>query len=293
MKFDICPICKSNDTIELYSSTVDVKKLSFTYVKTSDSGKTFRSVKCLNCSHVFCSPLPKNLYKNYEDVVDKKYLHYVESISESARIILPMIKRYIPKGKILDVGCATGEFLSVARDFGYTVEGLELSKWSSDITKSKKIKVHRCLLRSMVYKNEEKYDVITLFGVIEHFEKPREEMECISKLLRPGGLVVVWTGDVSSISSKILKHNWWYWQGQHIQYFSSRSLNLLGKNYGLKHVTTKIFPFAGTYGLVENSLSRYRIKSFLVMFLKPLFLLKAKWIIYLPGEMLWFATKST
>ncbi len=292
MKQDICPICKSSKTKELYPSNVDLKKLSFTYVKTPYSGKTFRSVRCLNCSHVFCNPLPKNIYKNYEDVVDKKYLHYTESINESAKVVLPIIKKYIPKGKILDVGCATGEFLSTARDFGYTVEGLELSKWSSDIARTKKIKVYRSLLKSIASKNSKKYDVITLFGVIEHFEKPADEMTYISKLLKPGGLLVIWTGDVNSISSKILKHNWWYWQGQHIQYFSNQSLRLLGKNYGLIHVTTKIYPFVGTYGLVENSLSRYKTKSFLMLILKPLFLLKPKWYIYLPGEMLWFAKKS-
>jgi len=293
MKLDICPVCGSTKTNQLYAPDIDLKKLSFTYIKTPNSGKTFRSVRCLNCTHVFCSPIPKNIYKKYEDVVDKQYLRYTKSIKESAKVILPMIKKFIPEGKILDVGCATGEFLNVAREFGYVVEGLELSKWSSDIARSKGIKIYRSLLKSIASKNSKKYDVITLFGVIEHFEKPGEEMAYISKLLKPGGLLIVWTGDINSISSKLLKHNWWYWQGQHIQYFSSKSLILLGKTYGLKHITTKIYPFVGTYGLVENSLSRYKIKFFLMILLKPLFLLKPEWIIYLPGEMLWFAKKSS
>lgn len=293
MKHDVCPICRSKRTAQLYKSDIDIKKLSFTYVKTPNSGKTFRSVKCLNCTHVFCSPLPKDIYKNYEDVVDEKYLQYTKSISESARVILPMIQKYVPKGKILDIGCATGEFLSTARDFGYEVEGLELSRWSSSIAKSKNIKVHRGLLKSLAAKNSRKYDVITLFGVIEHFENPRIEIEYISKLLKPGGLLVIWTGNVNSISSRILKHNWWYWQGQHIQYFSSKSLTLLGNLCGLKHVTTKIYPFVGTYGLVENSLSRYKRKKLLMKLLKPLFFVKPTWVIRLPGEMLWFGIKSS
>lgn len=292
MKQDLCPICESKKTIELYKSDIDIKKLSFTYVKTPDSGKTFRSVKCLNCSHVFCSPLPKKIYKNYEDVVDKKYLHYTNSINEAAKIILPVLKKYIPKGKILDVGCATGEFLSVARDFGYTVEGLELSKWSSDIARSKNIKIHRSLLESVVSKNSKKYDVITLFGVIEHFEKPLEEMEYISKLLKPKGLLVIWTGDVNSLSSKFLGKSWWYWQGQHIQYFTEKSLTLVAKKAGIKHKSTKIYPFVATYGLLENSLSRYKNYRFLVRLTKILFFIKSKWTFYLPGEMLWFGVKS-
>ncbi len=293
MKLDLCPICRSYETAQLYPSDIDLKKLSFTYVKTPDSGKTFRSVRCLNCSHVFCNPLTKNIYKNYEDVVDKKYLHYTESINESAKVILPIIKKYISKGKILDVGCATGEFLSVARDFGYTVEGLELSKWSSDIARSKKIKVYRGLLKSIASKNSKRYDVITLFGVIEHFEKPADEMTYISKLLKPGGLLVIWTGDINSISSKILKHNWWYWQGQHIQYFSHKSLNLLAKNSGFEHITTKTYPFVATYDLLDNSLSRYRLRKLIMKLSIPFFKARSTWTFYIPGEMLWLGQKTS
>lgn len=292
MKLDLCPICRSYKTLELYPSNIELEKLSFTYVKAPDSGKTFRSVRCLNCSHVFCFPLPKNIYKNYEDVVDNQYLRYTISIRDSASIILPLIKKIIPTGKILDVGCATGEFLSKAREFGYSVEGLELSKWSSEIARKKGIKVYRILLKSLASKYSNRYDVITLFGVIEHFENPKKEMEYIKKLLKPGGIIVVWTGDVNSISSRILKRNWWYWQGQHIQYFSSESLNVLAKKCGIRHLFTKTYPFVARYGLVENSLSRYSVGALITKLLKPFFLLKSKWILYLPGEMLWFGRKE-
>lgn len=293
MKIDVCPICESYKTIELYPSNIDLKKLSFTYVKTPDSGKIFRSVRCLNCSHVFCSPIPKNIYKNYEDVVDSQYLRYTISIRDSANIILPIIKKVIRTGKILDVGCATGEFLDVAREFGYEIEGLELSKWSSEIARRKEIKVYRTLLKLLASKYSNRYEAITLFGVIEHFEDPKKEMGYIKKLLKPGGVVIIWTGNVNSISSRILKRNWWYWQGQHIQYFSGNSLNVLVKKCGLKHLFTKTYPFVARYGLVENSLSRYSLGPLITKFLKPIFLIKPKWTLYLPGEILWFATKPS
>ncbi len=293
MKRDLCPICGSYKTQELYPANVELKKLSFTYVKTRDSGKTFRSVKCLNCTHVFCSPLPKNIYKNYEDVIDSKYLRYTVSIRDSSYKILPLIKKIKHSGKILDVGCATGEFLEVARNFGYSIEGLELSKWSTEIARKKGIKVYNSLLKSLASKYSERYEVITLFGVIEHFENPKEEMKYIKKLLKSGGILVVWTGDVNSISSRILGRNWWYWQGQHIQYFTNKSLNLLAEEWGLEYLFTKTYPFVARYDLVRNSLSRYSLGYILTYFLKPIFLVKPKWTLYLPGEMLWFAVKPS
>ncbi len=293
MKLDLCPICRSYETTQLYPSDIDLKKLSFTYVKTPDSGKTFRSVRCLNCSHVFCSPIPKNIYKNYEDVVDNQYLSYLESIKISSKIILPYIKRLVPNGKILDVGCATGEFLTVAKKSGYLAEGLELSKWSSEIARKKKIKVYRERLKELAKKYPERYEVITLFGVIEHFEFPIEEISNIYTLLKPGGILVIWTGNVNSISSRILRRNWWYWQGQHIQYFSHKSLNLLAKNSGFEHITTKTYPFVATYDLLDNSLSRYRLRKLIMKLSIPFFKARSTWTFYIPGEMLWLGRKTS
>ncbi len=293
MKLDSCPICKSTETKELYPSTIDIKKLSFIYVKTPDSGKTFRSVMCMNCSHVFCNPLPRNMYRNYKDVEDKEYLNYLESIRESAKKILPIIKRQITSGKILDIGCATGEFLNVARSYGYKVEGLEISNWSSKIAKKNKIKVHRMLLKTLSKKIKNRYDIVTLFGVIEHFENPSIEMKYISKLLKPGGLIIIWTGDVNAFSSKLLGHNWWYWQGQHIQYFSHKSLTLLAKKFGVNHLFTKTYPVVFLFDLLDNSLSRYKHIHKIMKFIKPFFIFKKKWTFYIPGEMLWFGVKSS
>ena len=291
MKSSKCTVCGSTDTFELYPANVEIEKLSFTYVKTPCSGKIFRTVKCKKCTHVFCSPIPKNIYKNYEEVVDKQYLRYTESIKVSARKILPIIKKYRSSGIILDVGCATGEFLEEARNFGYSVEGLELSRWSSDFVKRKGIRVYRERLEQLARKISGRYDVITLFGVIEHFENPIEEMKYISKLLKPGGLLVIWTGDINSLPSKILGKNWWYWQGQHIQYFSHQSLNYLTEHSGFKHIATKIYPFVATYGLLDNSLSRYPMRSVIMKTIRPFFKFKRTWTFYIPGEMLWFGSK--
>jgi len=287
----MCPICKSEDTVEFYLADINPSELSFTYTKTPNSNKTFRSVRCRNCTHVFCTPLPKNIYKNYEDVVDKEYLRYEISLVTSARLVLKLIKNYFPSGAILDVGCATGAFLEMAKKEGYSVEGLELSKWSSEIAKKRGIKIYRKRLDALAKQKPKSYDVITLFGVIEHFEEPVKEIQAIQKLLKPGGLLVVWTGDINSLPSKLLGKKWWYWQGQHIQYFTEKSLTYLGKLCGFQHRSTKIYPFIATYELMGNYLGRYSKRSLLMRLLKPVFKLKPVWVLRLPGEMLWVASK--
>jgi len=288
-----CPICKSQNTFEWYPENIDIGKLTFTYEFTPESQKTFRVVACRRCTHAFCSPLPKNIYKNYEDVVDKEYLRHSQTRRLSSQSVLNIIKRYIPSGKLLDVGCATGDFLEVARDFGYAVEGLELSHWSSAIVRRKGMKVHKELLKSLSSRFPRRFDVITMWGVIEHFQNPLAEMIYINKLLKPGGILAVWTGDVNGIMSRILGRRWWYWQGQHIQYFTHASLNYLANTSGFKHITTKKYPIAATYEQVANSLSRYKFQKYLIPIIKLVFLIKPVWYLQMPGEMLWFARKTS
>ncbi len=291
MKGNICPICGSKNIKQWYPANLDPKKLRFTYEFTQETGNTFCVVRCLNCTHVFCSPIPKNIYKNYKDVIDKEYLRHAQSRILSAKAVLRILSKLKSTGRLLDVGCATGDFLIVAKELGYTIEGLELSRWSSEIAKKKGIIVCKKSLKLLAKQFSKKYDVITLWGVIEHLENPKEEMRYLNHLLKPGGLLVLWTGDVDGIISKILGRRWWYWQGQHIQYFTHKSLNCLAKLSGFKHIATKRYIFATTYDQLNNSLKRFWFGKYIMMILKFGFIIKPIWYLSLPGEMLWIARK--
>ncbi len=287
-----CCVCFSSDLVQLYSENIDIDKINFTYEFSPQSTKTFRVVRCRSCTHVFCSPLPANLYKKYEDVVDDEYLKHEKTRALSSREILKIIGKYKAKGQLLDVGCATGDFLVEAKRAGYEVEGLELSRWSASITRKKGFRVYEKTLEFLSCARPGKYDIVSLLGVIEHFENPKGEMEYIYELLAPGGVLVLWTGDVDSITSRALKKKWWYWQGQHIQYFTHRSLNFLAESKGFTHMKTMNYPLAVDFEQVKNSLGRYRFNKYLSTLIKPFFLMRKVWYLSLPGEMFWIGKKS-
>lgn len=292
MKKSKCPVCDSYDTYQWYKADANVKKLSFTYEFSPSAKKTFRVVRCNNCSHVFCDPLPKDMYRYYEDVVDEKYLTQRDDRLATAKKIVSEISKYKRKGKVLDIGCATGDFLEVAKKKGFLVYGLELSKWSVKIARDKGLTVFRESIKTHAKKHQGQYDIVTLWGVIEHFEKPKEELEYINKLLKPSGIIVLWTGDVDSITSYVMGRNWWYWLGQHIQYFTRRSLYLLGKQTGFTQVFSKTYPQAATYVRLENSMARYKKKRLILLFFRLVFSIRPTWILYLPGEIFWMAKKT-
>ncbi len=289
----VCPVCGSSKTKEWYKQNLDIKDLSFTYEFSPQVSKTFRVVRCTNCTHVFCDPIPKNIYKYYEDVVDEKYLLQEEDRKATAKTLLKVLQKYQQKGKLLDIGCATGDFLEVAREAGYTAEGIELSKWSSKIARKKNLKIYRAPLSSLAKRLSGKYDIVTLWGVIEHFEYLRQEMNYIHQIVKPGGILVVWTGDVDGIARKLLGRKWYYWMGQHIQYFSRKSLKLLGQETGFEEIFSKTYPQAMTYVRVANSLDRYSSKKMLLLPFRLVFALKPSWTLKIPGEIFWMAKKSS
>jgi 2-polyprenyl-3-methyl-5-hydroxy-6-metoxy-1,4-benzoquinol methylase len=182
-----CPVCGSENLIECYPAQVQsAAEVSFSYTFTPAHCQTFRVVRCRDCSHAYCWPIPDNIARHYLDVVDDEYLMHSPSRRLAAEVVLRMLAHYVPSGTVLDVGCATGDFLIAARNCGYQAEGIELSNWSSEIARGRGLVIHQQFLESCAMQYPEHYDMVTLWAVIEHFAQPRLELQHIWRLLMPG-----------------------------------------------------------------------------------------------------------
>ena len=279
----LCPICGSDSFKVLYSDTLGNELPRYGYNFTPNHSKTYRIVLCQNCEHGYTSPRPKMMWRNYKLINDRVYLGNMKVRIETARKVLATIKRHMPRGRLLDVGCSTGDFLFAAQEV-YEVEGLELSTWAAKIAERRGFCIHKHKLEH--FKRETIYDVITLWGVIEHFEVPSREVAKIAKLLRKGGIVCLWTGDLMSLPSRLLGRKWWYIQGQHLQLFSPRSLVRLFRNNGFNKVWIGRYPYVMTMKYVAQSLNRYPFIGKLTnLFLNLPLLNECTLTLRLPGEM--------
>lgn len=278
-----CPVCGAEGKKILYPNTLEGRPVKLDYKISPDHCLTFQIVRCLKCTHVFSSPLPVDLWKDYVVLADDAYLKYEVTRLETAKLVVRRVKDFVPGGRLLDVGCATGDFMTVAKKY-YVVEGLEISQWSADIALGRGFNVHKKRLSAL--DGRELYDVITLWGVIEHFEKPAEEVREIFRLLKPGGIVCLWTGDVGCLLSRVLGRKWWNVVGQHIQFFSRTSLLRLFVQEGFQKEWIGIYPYVMSREVILQSLGRYpvlqKMAGFVARrFLGPNFMLN----VALPGEM--------
>lgn len=186
-----CPICGSQKLAEVFPDELLGSTATVDYNFTPKTRLTYRIVDCQDCTHRFVSPLPK-ISSTYVENEDPIYLASLLQRKRSAREWLKIVARYSPNAKsLLDVGCATGVFLDTASERMH-VEGVELSHWAAQIAARRHV-VHQQPVSEL--RLDQKFDVVTLWGVIEHFEHPQSELDAIRLLTVSGGHLFIYTGD--------------------------------------------------------------------------------------------------
>lgn len=113
-----------------------------------------------------------------------------------------------PGGRILDIGCGSGEFLAQMRDMGWAVSGVEPD--ASAVLAAKKKYGLNALQGSLESTSfpDHYFDVITMNHVIEHLARPVAILKECTRLLKPGGKIVLLTPNVRSWGHDIFKGCW-------------------------------------------------------------------------------------
>jgi SAM-dependent methyltransferase len=125
--------------------------------------------------------------------------------------ILETIARHHPlRGRMLDIGCATGVLVKAAQDRGLDATGVDFSSWA--VEKANALTGGRCRVLNMdeaaAGDFDSAYDIITMHSVIEHLADPRRVLDLLFRITAPGGLVCIHTLTADSLMSRIFKDQW-------------------------------------------------------------------------------------
>ena len=230
-----CPVCST-----------DSRKAKLTFHK-----DMFRYYRCPTCLLVYMNPRLNNeaTAAFYNSLVNAIYNESkFDAVSDNNlddRInaenvqILDAVRKTGSKGKILEIGCAKGHFLSQAKGSGYQVWGLELNQkncaYAADILGPTII--NKGLLDARF--NGGMFDVVYMRDVIEHLPNPREIMQEINRILKPGGMVFIETHNIDSlINSAVREKHTVIFGFEHPVHWSPRSLAYLLRNSGFEVTDT-------------------------------------------------------
>lgn len=175
----------------------------------------------------------------------EKVYHGVRSYSLQKKIRL--IDKQTPIGKLLDIGCGTGDFLEVAKKHGWEITGIEPNKDARDIAAKKT----NSLIYDTVALNDfeaNSFDVITLWHVLEHLPNLEMHVKLFNHLLKPNGLLIIAVPNYNSFDSKHYKEFWAaYDVPRHLWHFSQNSIKSLFGKENLKVVKTSPMKFDSYY----------------------------------------------
>ena len=263
--FDECPVCASFSLSSFKTGTFDISNLSKDHIKITDRdyGKTWDLSRCNRCSHVFANPCPsqKIIQSLYEEIEDPAYQDEARGRSKNfQRIVKSLNKIHPERGRLFDIGAATGILLNIAKNQGWEVDGIEPSRWAVGMAKEQyHIAIREGLFEKAALPREH-YDAVTMVDFIEHIPHPLDAVSMAHQILIPGGILCLVTPDIGSLAARIFRKKWWHFRPGHLGYFSKKSVGFLLKRIGFR--TIKMRKYAWTFSL-HYLLSRKPALNFL------------------------------
>lgn len=205
----------------------------------------FRVVRCASCGLLRQDPRPtRETMKLY---YPPEYEPYSVAIDEEPsrwrrfdrrygmRKRRHAIERFCAGGRLLDVGCATGNFLyEMARAGRWQVEGVEPNAEAAHYGQEHLgLKIHVGELTA-VDLPAESYDVITMWNVFEHLHAPMANLRAIARLLKPGGWFVFSIPNLRSWEYRLFGKYWMGWElPRHLYYPTMELMTSMLKQVGL------------------------------------------------------------
>jgi SAM-dependent methyltransferase len=218
--------------------------------------------QCRSCGFVYTSPrLPPDFLEKYyardyrleglevpnslEEFLGDGYKDIWSSKERDLDVVLS-VKR---KGRLLDVGCASGALLWLAREAGFEVKGVEIGQGAAKFARGVLgLDVFLGQLEQAHFRDRE-FDVVTMLHSLEHLPNPRRALREIHRVLADDGVLVIVVPNLASWSAQKNGASWKWLQPQnHYSHFTPETIAHMGS---LEGFLATIHSEEGRYGEEE------------------------------------------
>jgi SAM-dependent methyltransferase len=241
MEYVNCNLCGLDDTQVLFK-----KKDKFGI--TEDE---FNVVQCRGCGLLYVNPRPsqEEMGKFYPETyswketleADSFITQWIRKLEKGYRYHLlrdevSKVVKFTGRsfGKVLDIGCGTGDRLDVFRSVGFETYGVETSDSAEYAKEHLKLNVIKGDLFSAHFPDHF-FDMVTLYNVLEHTHNPTRVSEEVQRILKDDGFLIIQVPNKDSLQYKIFKKRWAAVDvPRDLYYFQTETLGSLLKKAGFK-----------------------------------------------------------
>ncbi|TGK91543.1 class I SAM-dependent methyltransferase [Leptospira brenneri] len=265
-----CPLDQTCDWLPLYKTTGKYSGLSI--------------VECKHCKlqALFPRPDQKELYSQdyYEGKAEYTYIDERENKKFASYVWkarIRNIKKFVRQGNFLDIGSSFGGFLESAREEGFQVQGVEISEYASRYANESGIPTFNGSLMDAKFPNDH-FTVITMVEVIEHIENPKLFFAELTRILKPGGLLLLQTANFDGWQAKEEGPNYHYYMPGHVFYYTDKILKNILTNIGFSRFVSYFgvdFPLLAKLQKSRGSFQNW--KDYLKWFRISYYHWKSKW----------------
>jgi SAM-dependent methyltransferase len=197
----------------------------------------------------------------------------------TARTALELIERFVPRGRLVDLGCWVGFLPAEASARGWQALGVEPSDFASAYARDE-LGVE--VIQDDLFTADlppGSFDAVVLGDVIEHLINPGEALDRIATLLAPGGVVYLALPDAGSRLARAMGARWWAVLPTHLQYFTRASMRRLLESHGYEvlHESTAPKAFSVRYYLWRISGYSVPVSNALIRFARAIRLADRLW----------------
>lgn len=249
-KFINCYICKKETPTDIVYEDHDVR-----IVKCYKCGLMYQNPQ-LSEEHIQKISYQPNYFESYQKVEERQRIYFKNRFQD--------IFKRLKGGKVLDIGCGIGSFLSVAQEYGLEAYGVEVSEWASQIARKKqRLNIFTGLLENANFEDDT-FEMIHMCHVLEHCAEPVVVLTEVKRILKQNGILFI-----EVPNEKNFKIRFWLINllrrllingkinplrpyPEHLFLYTSKTIGMMLNKADLDIINLKVEGFADQYRLNAN-----------------------------------------
>lgn len=229
-----CKICKSQKITSLFHA-INMHGRHILGRK-----EKFLISRCGNCGVIFPTNIKVNqdYYKKYyqqnyyddsgvgKNSLTGKFLSLATRLSNwrKERLILGQVNSNNKKVSILDIGCGNGGFLSSLNPAKFDRYGVEISRPGYELSRKRGLEIYHGDINDVDFEDK-KFDVVSMWHVLEHIDDPNKLFDIINKILKSEGILIFQIPLTDSLGFRLGKKYWFHLDTpRHLMLYSKKSV---------------------------------------------------------------------